>query len=172
MKCKITNDTIKPFMTFGKMPSANGFLEKKDFSSEFFYEMEIGFSNKISLFQLNDHSNPKKIHNEKYPFYTSSSEFMKEHFKKYVDWLKVNYLKSDSKLIEIGSNDGTLLKNLTKSSIDYLGFEPSKSVASQAIKNGIKTVNAFFDEENIDGLKIFKKKYRCNMCCKCNCSCT
>ena len=53
MKCKITNDSIEPFMCFGKMPAANGFLEKKDFKSEFFYEMEIGFSKKISLFQLN-----------------------------------------------------------------------------------------------------------------------
>ena len=32
MKCKITNEEIKPFMSFGKMPPANGFLEKKDFS--------------------------------------------------------------------------------------------------------------------------------------------
>ena len=44
MKCKITKEKIEPFMTFGKMPSANGFLDKKDFDSEFFYEMEVGFS--------------------------------------------------------------------------------------------------------------------------------
>ena len=30
MKCKITNEKIKPFMTFGKMPLANGFIDKKD----------------------------------------------------------------------------------------------------------------------------------------------
>jgi len=88
MKCKITNDLIEPFMSFGKMPSANGFLEEKDFKSEFFYEMEIGFSKKISLFQLNKFSNPKTVHNEKYPFYTSSSEYMKTHFKKYAEWLQ------------------------------------------------------------------------------------
>ena len=29
MKCKITNKNIKPFMTFGKMPIANGFIKKK-----------------------------------------------------------------------------------------------------------------------------------------------
>ena len=28
------------------MPSANGFLDKKDFNNEFFYEMEVGFSEK------------------------------------------------------------------------------------------------------------------------------
>ena len=31
MKCKITGDELKPFMSFGKMPSANGFLERKRF---------------------------------------------------------------------------------------------------------------------------------------------
>ena len=28
MKCKITNDNLNPFMSFGKMPS-NGFLDEK-----------------------------------------------------------------------------------------------------------------------------------------------
>ena len=41
-------------MTFGQMPPANGFLEKKDFKNEYFYEMEVGFSEEISLFQLNN----------------------------------------------------------------------------------------------------------------------
>ena len=36
MKCKITNEPITPFMSFGKMPIANGFIERKDFSKEFF----------------------------------------------------------------------------------------------------------------------------------------
>ena len=36
MKCKITNKPIQPFMSFGKMPIANGFIEKKNFSEEFF----------------------------------------------------------------------------------------------------------------------------------------
>ena len=41
MKCKITNKTIEPFMTFGKMPVANGFIEKQNFDKEFFFEMDI-----------------------------------------------------------------------------------------------------------------------------------
>ena len=158
MKCKIIDEKIEPFMTFGKMPLANGFIEKKDFSSEFYYEMEIGFSEKISLFQLNEFPNPKKIFNKKYPFYTGSSEYMKDHFNKYAKWLKKEFLKSNSKLIEIGSNDGTLLKNFVKTSIDYVGFEPSKSVANQAIKNNVKTVNAFFNKQNIQNFRNFKNK--------------
>ena len=76
--------------------------------------MEVGFSEKISLFQLNKFSNPKVIHSVNYPFYTASSEYMKTHFKKYADWVQKEYLKSHSKLIEVGSNDGTFLKNFTK----------------------------------------------------------
>jgi len=158
MKCKITNKIIEPFMTFGKMPLANGFLEEKNFESEFFYEMEVGFSEKISLLQLNESPDPKKIFNKKYPFYSGSSEHMKIHFKKYAEWLKKNFLKPNSKLIEIGSNDGTLLKNFSNTNIEYLGFEPSESVANEAIKNNINTVNVFFNKKNIENFKNFKNK--------------
>ena len=158
MKCKITNKIIEPFMTFGKMPLANGFLEEKNFKSEFFYEMEVGFSEKISLLQLNESPDPKKIFNKKYPFYSGSSEHMKIHFKKYAEWLKKKFLKPNSKLIEIGSNDGTLLKNFSNTNIEYLGFEPSESVANEAIKNNINTVNVFFNKKNIENFKNFKNK--------------
>ena len=70
------------------MPLANVFLDKDEFKSEYFFEMEVGFSEDLSLFQLNEHPNPEKIFNEKYPFFTKSSEFMKLHFKKYADWIK------------------------------------------------------------------------------------
>ena len=143
MKCKITGKKINPFMSFGKMPLANGFLKKKDFPKEFFYNLEIGFSNKLSLFQINDHPSPPQMFNKKYPFFTGSSEFMKLHFKKYASWLEKEFLKSGSKLIEIGSNDGTFLKNFKNSNINYIGFEPSENVAIKAKENNIKTVNDF-----------------------------
>ena len=156
MKCKITNDELKPFMSFGKMPSANGFLEEKDFQSEFFYDMKVGFSKKVSLLQLNEFSNPKKVHNEKYPFYTSSSEYMKMHFKSSADWMRKKYLNSNSKLVEVGSNDGTLLKNFNNTNIDYIGFEPSKTIANLANKNKIKTLSSFFNQESVEEIKNFR----------------
>ena len=58
MICKITGKKIKPFMSFGTMPVANGFLYKKNFKKEFFFKMEVGFSKELSLFQLNDHPKP------------------------------------------------------------------------------------------------------------------
>jgi len=153
MKCKLTNKEIKPFMSFGKMPLANGFLNKDEFSSEYFFEMEVGFSENLSLFQLNNHPNPEKMFNKKYPFYTGSSELMKLHFEKYANWIKSEFLKSNSKLIEIGSNDGTFLSNFKNSSIDYVGFEPSENVAVKAKEKNIKTLNVFFNLENIKTIK-------------------
>ena len=153
MKCKITNKEIKPFMSFGKMPLANGFLNKNEFDSEYFFEMEVGFSEDLSLFQLNDHPKPEKMFNKKYPFYTGSSELMKLHFENYAKWIQKKFLKTNSKLIEIGSNDGTFLNNFKNSSIEFVGFEPSENVAKKAEEKNIKTINNFFNRKNIKNLK-------------------
>ncbi len=156
MKCKITNKLIKPFMSFGKMPLANGFLVEKQFKSEFFFEMEVGFSEELSLFQLNDYPKPELMFNERYPFYTGSSEYMKKHFKLFADWLKKEFLKTNSKIIEIGSNDGTLLSNFKNTNIDYVGFEPSLNVANKAIERKINTINKFFNINNTEEINKFK----------------
>jgi SAM-dependent methyltransferase len=157
MICKLTDKKINSFMSFGKMPLANGFLKESDFNSEFFFEMEAGFSEKLSLFQLNEHPMPEKMFNNKYPFFTGSSEYMKLHFKNYANWIQKKYLNSNAKLIEIGSNDGTFLSNFKNSNIDYIGFEPSENVANKAKENKIKTISKFFNIENINDLKNFKK---------------
>ena len=158
MKCKITNKDIKPFMSFGKMPIANGFIKKEDFINEFFFEMEVGFSEELSLFQLNDHPKPESMFNANYPFYTGSSEYMKKHFKEFSNYIKSEHLNTNSKIIEIGSNYGTLLKNFIDNKENILGIEPSKNVADKAISEGIPTLNEFFNYENVSKLKNFVGK--------------
>ena len=148
MKCKITHKPIKTFMSFGKMTIANGFLEKQDFLKEYFYNMEVGFSEDVSLLQLNDHPKPEVMFNENYPFFTSSSKHMIEHFKSYANFVR-KYLNTNSKLIEIGSNDGTFLKNFSNNSNNIVGFEPSKNVAELAQKNKVPTINSFFNTKTI-----------------------
>ena len=157
MKCKITKKKIDPFMSFGKMPLANGFLNKSEFENEYFFSMEVGFSEDLSLFQLNDHPAPEKMFNEKYPFFTGSSEFMKLHFKKFAEWVNKNYLKSESKLIEIGSNDGTFLSNFESSDISYVGFEPCTNIALEASAENILTLNKFFNLDTIEEINNYFK---------------
>ena len=145
-------------MSFGKMPIANGFLKKKFFKKEFFFKMEVGFSKDLSLFQLNDHPAPKLMFNKNYPFFTSSSKYMVDHFKKYSIWIKKNYFKNIKNIIEIGSNDGSFLKNFKSKNVNILGIEPSKNVANVAKKNGINTINKFFSYKTSKDLKKFKKR--------------
>tara|TARA_B100000029_G_C17597072_1_gene964549 strand:+ start:1288 stop:2484 length:1197 start_codon:yes stop_codon:yes gene_type:complete len=158
MICKITKKKIKPFMSFGKMPIANGFLKKNQFKNEFFFNMEVGFSKKISLFQLNNHPKPDQMFNKNYPFFTGSSKFMILHFKKYSNWVIKKYGKNLKNLIEIGSNDGTYLSNFDKNKYNVIGFEPSKNVAKISKQKGIKTVSNFFNFKNAKKFKNLKNK--------------
>ena len=145
-------------MSFGKMPIANGFLKKSHFKKEYFFNMEVGFSKEMSLFQLNNHPAPKQMFNKNYPFFTSSSKGMVNHFKSYANWVKKKYQKNLKNLVEIGSNDGTFLKNFKNKGINLVGFEPSKNVCEISRKNGIKTMNKFFNYKNVKNLKNLKNK--------------
>ena len=169
MNCKITGSKITPFMSFGKMPIANGFLKKKNFKNEFFYEMKVGFSKKISLFQLLNHPKPKQMFNKNYPFFTGSSKGMVMHFEKYASWIKKKYGKNLNNLVEIGSNDGTFLSNFKKTKINLIGVEPSSNVAKISKKRGIKTINKFFNYANVKKLKYLKQ--RVDVICAANVIC-
>ena len=155
MICKLTKKKIIPIMSFGKMPIANGFIKKKNFKKEFFYEMKVGFNENLSLFQLGEHPKPDLMFNNNYPFFSGSSEYMRIHFKKYSNFLKKNYVKTNSKIIEIGSNDGTMLENFKNTSNSIFGFEPSQNVAMVAERKKIPTIKDFFNLKSIDKIKSF-----------------
>ena len=156
MRCKVQGNKIKTFMSFGKMPMANCFLKKKDFKKEFFYNLEIGFNTRNYLLQVNNHPKSNNLFNNKYPFYTNKSSYMVNHFKKYYNFLKKKYLNSSSKVVEIGSNDGSFLKNFKN--YTHLGFEPSSNVANFSKKYGIKVYAGFFNKKNVKKFKKFLNK--------------
>jgi len=154
--CKITKKKTKRIIDFGKMPIANGFLKKKDFQKEFNFNLSVSFSEEMSLLQLDDHPKPKMMFNNKYPFFTSSSKFMRHHFIEYANWAKKRFVKKNkSKIIEIGSNDGTFLENFKNSKFDHIGFEPSKNVSDLARKRGINSLHEFFSRKNLSKAQKF-----------------
>jgi methylation protein EvaC len=73
---------------------------------------------------------------------------MKLHFQQFAETVKKKYLPSlQSFVVELGSNDGIMLKNFALDGFRHLGIEPSKNVAKVAIENGVNTICQFFDEE-------------------------
>jgi methylation protein EvaC len=144
--CRVCDQKIEPFMTFGQMPIANGFLSKDKFKDEYFFEMEVGFCEKCSAFQLINQPEPERMFHENYAFFSSLSNHMQEHFKVFANFVIDTYLKgqSDPFVVELGSNDGIMLKHFKRNGFRHLGIEPSKNVADIAHAQGIDTISEFF----------------------------
>ena len=151
MICKYTSEDLPVIHSFGKMPIANNFLEKKDFSKEYFYDLEFSFSKSMCLFQINNYPDVRKMFHSNYSFFSSLSSNMKKHFEEFYLTLKKNdYFNEKSFVVEIGCNDGILIENFKKNKIKHLGVEPSKNVADIAIKKGIDILNDFFNKQTVD----------------------
>ena len=156
MHCRVCANKINPFVSFGKMPIANGFLKKEQFENEYFFELATAFCDRCYSVQLVTQPDPKLMFHDNYAFFSKTSKSMQVHFQKYADWVLNNYLKkNDPFVVELGSNDGILLENFSKKKIRHLGVEPSANVADVAIKSGINTEVAFF---NNDFAKKIKEK--------------
>lgn len=143
--CKICNASIESLMSFGPMPIANGFLTKDEFSGEYFFDMEVGFCDSCKGFQLIHQPKPEKMFHENYAFFSSLSMHMQTHFKKFASEV-MNLLGNDPKkfVIELGSNDGIMLKNFMEAGYNHLGIEPSANVAKIANDNNVRSISKFF----------------------------
>ncbi len=147
--CRISGNPLIPLIDFGDQPLGNGFLNSTDFEREYFYNMSVGYCQESYMFQLIDQPSPQQMFHANYAFYSSTSKSMEKHFKAFSDSLKDSkYLSTvDPFVIELGCNDGIMLKNFVSSGIRHLGIEPSLNVAKAANSLGVKTISEFFTEE-------------------------
>jgi SAM-dependent methyltransferase len=82
-----------------------------------------------------------------YAYFSSYSDSWLQHCKRYVEMARSRFaLDSESKVVEIASNDGYLLQYVKSAGIPCLGVEPAANVAEVARANGIPTDVAFFGE--------------------------
>ena len=145
-KCRVCHTDVRPFMTFGQMPIANGFLTEGQFEDEFFYEMEVGVCSACSMFQLAGQPEPQQMFHQSYAFYSSLSAHMQSHFGNFAAYLDEEYLfhRIDPFVVELGSNDGIMLQHIKERAYRHLGVEPSANVADIARSKGIDTLSEFF----------------------------
>ena len=146
--CLVCGTAFEPFMSFGRQPIANAFLEPDRFDSEFFYELKVGACPSCRMVQLAQHVDPGLMFHEQYAFFSGTSKGMTAHFAQLAATLREAYLDGpDPFVVEIGSNDGILLQNFLDPPVRHLGIEPSKNVADVAAAKGIRTVSRFFDSD-------------------------
>jgi len=146
--CLVCECPIEPFLSFGKMPIANGFLSADQFADEYFFELKVAFCEHCRMVQLAELVDRERMFHEHYAFFSSTSTRMGQHFQEFASWVKSTYLKAaDPFVVEVGSNDGIMLKHFADAGVRHLGIEPSANVAEVARQKGVRTVSLFFDED-------------------------
>ncbi len=146
-KCLICEHEVTEFINFGKMPIANGFLLPAEYGKEYFFELRVGFCPRCSMVQLLEQPDREMMFHENYAYFSSISTRMAEHFKDFAGYVRGKYLGGkDPFVVELGSNDGIMLRNFAEAGIRHLGVEPSANVAEAARKRGVNTICEFFDE--------------------------
>jgi methylation protein EvaC len=149
VKCRACGTPVEGFMSFGRQPIANHFIAKEKIGSEYFFQMDVGVCPKCTLFQLIEQPDPNLMFHENYTFFSQTSKGMQVHFEAYAKFVRDNYLGgNDSFVVEIGSNDGILLRHFMKAGIRHLGIEPSSNVAEKAREAGVDTVSVFFGPDS------------------------
>ena len=79
-----------------------------------------------------------------YLYLSSTSSIFVDHFKKAADkYIKKFKLKSNSCIIDIGSNDGIVKPFLDKGFNNVIGVEPAKNIAILAKKKALKQLILF-----------------------------
>jgi methylation protein EvaC len=147
-KCLISGAETETFLSFGKMPIANGFLEPKDYPNEHFFELKVGYCPESRMVQLTELVSRERMFHENYAFFSSTSRRMAEHFRRFAESVRESFFadSADPFVVEVGSNDGIMLQNFAVAGIRHLGIEPSANVAQVARDKGIDTISEFFDE--------------------------
>jgi len=156
-KCQLCNSKkIQAVHSFGFHPTVNDFLITNDLHSKInFFPLKLLFCKECELVQLNVIINSKTIFPENYAYRSGTTRILKENFNKLKNEIELKkLLKLNNFIIDIGSNDGTLLSNF-KGKYKILGIEPT-AVSKIANSKGIKTINKQF---NYDQAKNIKKKY-------------
>jgi len=161
--CRLcSNRSFELVLDLGKQPPSNSFLTKnqlKNFEKKF--PLRLYICRKCHHLQLLDVVDKKYLFSN-YHYFTSANKPIIEHFKKYADHVFKKILKEKDNpfVIEIGSNDGTLLKQFKKNNVNVLGIEPAKNLAEISRKSKIKTENKFF---NLSLAKKIVKKQRADL---------
>ena len=142
--CRVCDSDVEPIMDLGKHKvSTFGDKEPPE------VPLSLCMCGECGLLQLEHSTNPDLMFNEEYGYRSGVNETMRTHLKGIVDQAQdIVELDEWATVVDIGSNDGTLLGNYPREVLK-VGFEPSKNVAHDS-------ATMFIDkQEPLDKWKIF-----------------
>lgn len=145
--CRVCGGTVRPFFDFGRQPLSDAFLNPSEAEDEFFFRLAVGTCESCSMTQLLDEVARDRMFHDAYPYHSSGSVHMRRHFEQTAARLLRERLTGpDPFLVEIGCNDGVMLRSISKAGVRHLGVEPSGGVAELACGDGVRVRVDFFEE--------------------------
>ncbi len=123
-------------------------------------KLELIMCAKCKLVQLNNNFNLKKMYGKNYGYRTGLNSSMVNHIKNKIEYIKrkIKINKGDV-ILDIGSNDATLLKCFNYKKYELIGIDPTISKFKKYYPKEIKTVANFFSKKNLEK-KLMKKKVK------------
>ena len=149
MRCRLCNSLdLKAVLHLSSTPLANDFIDSTKLNEEqHVFPLELSFCNNCYHTQLKDVIDPTLLY-ENYIYVSGTSNTFVKHFEEYANYAIQEFdLDNQAFVVDIGSNDGTLLKSFKEHGLKVLGVDPAKNISDDANENGIPTINKFFDNE-------------------------
>lgn len=145
---------LRRFLSLGPTPLANAFLASRAaFPEERSYPLDVYCCQGCFLIQLVDVIDPEVLFRD-YIYLTGVSTTMARHHAEYAQTLVgLLHLGEGDLVIEIASNDGSLLQCFKPYRTRILGIEPATNIARVARERGIPTVNEFFDSATAEKIR-------------------
>jgi len=145
-RCQVCNsDKLHLVLDLGHQPLCDSLLTKDMLDHpEMTYPLRMFWCEECSLVQLDYCVDGSVVYHPEYPYRTGITKELVEYLDRMSTSLISKYdLKPEDLVIDIGSNDGTLLKGFKDRGIRVLGVEPT-NIAKIANQNGIETIQKFF----------------------------
>lgn len=136
------------FLDLGFAPPSNAYLTAEELRApEKHYPLKLFVCDCCWLVQTEDYARADELFGHDYAYFSSTSASWLEHAARYARAMTDRFaLGPQSRVIEVASNDGYLLKNFVAAGIPCLGIEPTASTAAVSEKLGVPVLREFFGE--------------------------
>lgn len=139
-----TKTTLIPLITLPDQPLADSFVEDP-IKPKQAYPLKIGVCPQCKLVQHQVIIPDDVLFGNDYAFFTGASPSSVKYFETYAKNTIVRFPEQSSGfVVEIASNDGTLLKHFQGTAVDVLGIDPAQPTVDKALADGVPTVAKLF----------------------------